>query len=185
MAAEESPAKAVDDARHGVEAVEPAPLLRHDAARIGDRRQEQPKLRQKREGVLHVAIHGVEGREPETDGQGGGQGEQDEQRQRHDLPAGNDPIPGHEAGQDDAADGEIEQTTEERSDGDDESGKVDLGNQAATGDDAAAGLGEGEGEELPGQQGGEGVDGVGHAALDPFIEAGELAEEESKDQHGE
>src|SRR5882672_859573 len=38
----ESPAKAVNDACHGIEAIEPAPTLRNERTGIGDRRSEHP-----------------------------------------------------------------------------------------------------------------------------------------------
>src|SRR5271156_2932024 len=57
----EGPAEAVDDAGHGIEAVEPAVALRNDRAGVGDRRGKNPELHQKGDDVADAAVQGVEG----------------------------------------------------------------------------------------------------------------------------
>src|SRR5947207_3245283 len=52
----ESPAKTVNDACHGIKAIEPAPTLRNERTGIGDRRSEHPELEKERDDVFDVAI---------------------------------------------------------------------------------------------------------------------------------
>src|SRR5258708_38318446 len=58
-AAGDGPAEAVNDAGHGIEAVEPAPARRNERGRIGDGRSEQPELDEERNDVADDAIKGV------------------------------------------------------------------------------------------------------------------------------
>src|SRR5438128_421922 len=60
----ESPAKTVNNARHGIEAIEPAPTLRNERTGVGDRRSEHPELEKERDDVFDVAIKRIERGEP-------------------------------------------------------------------------------------------------------------------------
>src|ERR1700676_81456 len=73
----ESPAETIDDAGHGIEAVEPAPADGYERGRVGDGRSEHPELDEKRSDVFDVAIESVESGKPEADAESGGNGEQD------------------------------------------------------------------------------------------------------------
>src|SRR5258707_3825868 len=70
-AASDGPAEAVNDACHGVEAVEPAPARRDESGRIGDGRGEHPELDEERDDVFDVAIESVESGKPEADTESG------------------------------------------------------------------------------------------------------------------
>src|SRR6266436_3774762 len=54
-AAGDGPAETVNDTGHGVEAVEPAPALRHQRAWIRHRRSKHPELDEERNDVANVA----------------------------------------------------------------------------------------------------------------------------------
>src|SRR5258706_16257305 len=47
----ESPAKTVNDAGHGIEAIEPAPTLRNERTGVGNGRSEHPELEKERDDV--------------------------------------------------------------------------------------------------------------------------------------
>src|SRR5260221_4338770 len=76
------PAKTVNDAVHGIEAVEPAPTLRNERTGIGDGRSEHPELKKERDDVFDVAIEGIEGGEPEADAKSGENGEKQKERKQ-------------------------------------------------------------------------------------------------------
>ena len=62
--ARESPAEAVNHARHRIESVEPTPAPWNQRAWIGDRRGKHPELDEEGRDVLDVAIQCVESGEP-------------------------------------------------------------------------------------------------------------------------
>src|SRR5712692_4977876 len=59
-AAGDGPAETINDASHGVEAVEPTPAGRNERGRIGDGRGKHPKLDEEGNDVADVAIKSVE-----------------------------------------------------------------------------------------------------------------------------
>ena len=65
--AEQRPARPLDDADHGVEGVQRAPRFVDQAARVGDRRREQPDLEEERHDVADVSVADVECRKPHAD----------------------------------------------------------------------------------------------------------------------
>src|SRR5262249_24197132 len=76
--ASERSAETVDDAGHGVQAVEAAPALGDQAGWVGDGRGKHPELDEEGSDVLHIAIKGVESGEPEANAESGGDSEQNE-----------------------------------------------------------------------------------------------------------
>src|SRR2546421_2720005 len=71
----DGPSEAVNDAGHGVETVQPAPMLRNERTGIRDRRGEHPELNDKGDDVAHIAIKSVERGHPEADAESGEKGE--------------------------------------------------------------------------------------------------------------
>ena len=78
---DEAPAKPLDHADHGIQAVDDAPRLGHQAQRVHDRRREHPGLDQERDRVIDVAVSDVERRQPQGDREG------DRGRQQQEQPA--------------------------------------------------------------------------------------------------
>src|SRR5256885_4346065 len=76
----ESPAKAVNNACHGIKTIEPAPTLRNERAGVGDGRSEHPELEKERHDVSDVAIKRIERGEPQADAKSGEDGEEQEER---------------------------------------------------------------------------------------------------------
>ena len=70
-------------------------------------------------------------------------------------------IIGEEQGEEDRGDGEVDEAGEDATDGDDESGEVDFGDEIGVIDETGAAFGEGIGEELPGEEAREDEEGVG------------------------
>src|SRR5260370_18734455 len=65
-AAGDGPTEAVNDAGHGIEAVEPAPARRNERGRIGDERSEHPELDEERKDGADVAIKNVDPGNPQA-----------------------------------------------------------------------------------------------------------------------
>lgn len=74
VAAKDCPAEAVDDANHGIERVEKAPLVRDDTAAESDGRKVESKLDYKGDDVPEIAIFDVEGGEPKAEAESGSEG---------------------------------------------------------------------------------------------------------------
>src|SRR6266568_1909839 len=70
-AAGDGPAKTVNHAGHGIEAVEPAPTRGHERRSIGDRRGKHPEGDDEGNDVANIAIQRVERGEPEADAESG------------------------------------------------------------------------------------------------------------------
>jgi hypothetical protein len=181
-AAGDGPAKTVNDAGHGVEAVEPAPTRRNESGRIGDRRGEHPELDEKRNDVFDVAIEGVERREPQADAESGEDGEGQESGEPKSGKSGANAVGESEKGEDHEADGEVHQAGKSGRNGKNEAREIDFGDEALVVNDDVGGHLEGVGEIGPGDESGEVEDGIGEAVGG---ELGEVAEEESEDEHVE
>ena len=78
----DGPAEAVNDARHGVEAVKPAPAQRNERRGIGDWRREHPELDEEGDHVADISIESVKRRHPEADAQSG----EDREEKQHGKP---------------------------------------------------------------------------------------------------
>ena len=74
---------------------------------------------------------------------------------------GEDLIIEEEKSEKERGDGEVHETGEDATDGDDESGEVDFGDEIGVIDETGAAFGEGIGEELPGEEAREDEEGVG------------------------
>ncbi len=178
----EGPAETVNDAGHGIEAVEPAPTRRHKRTGIGDRRSEHPELQNKRDNVFDVAIERIERGEPEADAESGEDGEEQKERKQGGGGAGLHPVKKSDADEDDESDGEIDESRENGRARKDEAGEIDFGNHALIFNDDVSGLLEGVIEIHPGNERGKIENGIRQALRG---ELGEAAEEKSEDQHGE
>ena len=76
----EGPAEAVNDAGHGIQAVEPALALRDHGAGIVDGGSKRPELDEERDEIADVAIERVQSGKPQADAEDSENGEQQEER---------------------------------------------------------------------------------------------------------
>ena len=110
LAAEDAPAETVDDADHRIEANRQS---RHCAgmtlALKADRRDVQAELHDERDDIAEVAVFHVQRGDPQARPEAGQEGEQHEDRQDSDLPAGQEAVPDHQHQQDGEADEEIDE----------------------------------------------------------------------------
>src|SRR5258708_64880 len=106
-AAGDGPPEAVNDAGHGIEAVEPAPARRNERGRVGDGRSEHPELDEERNDVADVAIKSVERGEPQADAESGEDGERQQRGQPKRGNSGADAVGDSENGEDHEAGGEV------------------------------------------------------------------------------
>src|SRR5689334_1297904 len=58
------PPETVNHSRHGIQSVQPPPLLRNQRRRVRHRRSKHPELHQKWHNVFHVAIQCIQRRHP-------------------------------------------------------------------------------------------------------------------------
>src|SRR5690348_13412906 len=147
-AAEKAPAKAFDDAGHGIDAEEDLlPVSLDDAGRVDDGRDEKPELHHEVDDVADVAILDVEGGEPESYGKSGEKRERDEDGEKQQGARGNGVEPAHESHQQEEGDGEVEESGDDRGHGDDEAREIDFGDEILVGGKAVAGVAQSGGEE--------------------------------------
>src|SRR5882724_9806416 len=166
----ERPTKTVNDAGHGIEAVQPAPARGNERAGIGDRRSEHPELQEKGHDVTHIAVERVE------------RGEQEKERKKRVGQTGLDAIKERDAEKNDEADGEIHEAGDDGRERQNQAGKIDFGDHALIFNDDIGGVLEGVTEVRPGNERGEIENGIGQAFGGEF---GETSEEKSEDGHGE
>ena len=178
----ERPAKTVNDAGHGIEAVDPAPTLRNERTGVGDRRSEHPELENERDNVFDVAIERIERGKPEADAKSGENGEQQKKRKQRGGRAGLHAVKQSDADKDDEADGKIHKAGENGRARKDQARKINFGNHTLILDDDVCGLLEGVIEIHPGDESGEIKNGIREAFGGKF---GEASEEKSEDEHGE
>src|SRR6267143_5959544 len=181
-AACDGPAETVNDAGHGVEAVEPAPARGNERGRVGDRRGEHPELDEEGDDVFHVAIKSVERGEPQADAKSGEDSEKQKRGQPERGKSGADAVSDSENGKDDEADGEVHKAGKRGRNGKNEAREINLGDEPLVVDDDVGGHLEGVGEIGPGDESGEVEDGIGEAVGG---ELGEAAKKESEDEHVE
>ena len=96
FAADNDPAKAVDNADHGVEGVEVLSLFRNDLGTEAERGDVKPELDDEGVDVTEIAVFDVEGSDPEASAKTGEKSHDDEERQGEDLPARQVTVPDHE-----------------------------------------------------------------------------------------
>src|SRR5688572_23397983 len=184
---EQCPAKAFHDPDHRVQRVKRAPLLRQQAARVGNRRGEQPQLGEERHDVAHVAELDVQRREPESDPERRGKRERDEQREPDDLDARGDAVPPHEGKQEGEREREIDESGEDGRERDGQSREVDLRDEVRTADEAVGRHCEPGREERPWYEGRIGENGVRDAVrrdpCEPPEEHGEHEHRQKRLQH--
>jgi hypothetical protein len=181
-AAGDGPAKTVNDAGHGVEAVEPAPLLRDESAGIGDGRGEHPELDEERNDVFDVAVESVESGKPEADAESGEERKGQERGEPKSGKSGADAVSDGENGEDYEADGEVYEAGKGGGNRENEAREIHFGDEALVVNDDVGGHLKGVGEVGPGDESGEIEDRVREAIGG---ELGEAAEKESEDEHGE
>src|SRR6267154_337603 len=181
-AAGDGPAETVNDTGHGVEAVKPAPALRHQRACIRHRRSKHPELDEERNDVANVAIEGVERREPQADAESREERESEKRRQPESGESGENAVGETENRQDHKADSEVHQAGKSGGNGKNEAREINLGDEALVVHHNVGGHLESVGEVGPGDEGGEIKDGSRKAL---GRELGEAAEKESENQHGE
>jgi len=178
----ERPAKTVNDAGHGIEAVDPAPTLRNERTGVGDRRSEHPELENERDNVFDVAIEGIERGEPEADAKSGENGEEQEKRKERSGCAGLHAVKQRDTDEDDKADGEIDESGKDGGEREDEAREIDFGDHALIFNDDIGRLLERVIEIRPGDERDEIKNGIGQALRRKL---GEASEEKSEDKHGE
>src|SRR2546422_6853277 len=181
-AAGDGPAKTVNDAGHGIEAVEPAPARGNERGRIGDGRGEHPELDDEGNDVADVAIESVERGEPQADAEGGEYGEGQKGGQPKSGKGGAEAVRDSENGEDHEADGEVHQAGKRGGNGKNEAREINFGDEALIVNDDVGGHLEGGGEVGPGDEGGEIENGIREAVGG---ELGEAAEEEREDERSE
>ena len=138
---EKGPPEALHDSRHRIQSVDPrgqshfVELRDHLARRIDHRGDEQPDLDEEGNDVPNVSIFHGEGRQPQTDAHRRGRREQEKERKpehRHGRP---DSVPHHHSNENQKRDREVHDARENRGDRNDESRKVDLGDQVRGAED--------------------------------------------------
>src|SRR5437667_7537957 len=149
------PAKTVNDAGHGIEAIEPAPTLRNERTGVGDRRCKHPELKKERDDVFDVAIKRIERGEPEADAESSEDGEEQEERKQRGGGAGLHAVKQSDADEDDEADGEIDESGENGRKRKHEAGKINFGDHALIFDDDVGGVLQGVIEIHPRNESGE------------------------------
>src|SRR5216683_1442385 len=181
-AAGDGPAETVNDAGHGVEAVEPAPAQRNKRGRISDGRGEHPELHEEGNDVADVTIESVERGEPQADAQSGEDGEGQKSGEPQSGKSGADTVNGSENGEDHEADGEVHEAGKRGGNGKNEAREINFGDEGLAVHDDVGGHLQGVGEVGPGDESGEIKNGIGEAVRG---ELGEAAEKESEDEHVE
>src|SRR6266404_3359932 len=181
-AAGDGPAKTVNDAGHGIEAVEPAPARGNQRGRVGDGRSEHPELHEERNDVAHVAVERVERGKPQADAESG----EKRQGQQRGEPEGRErranTVSEREDGKDHEADGEVHEAGERGGNGKNQAREIHFGDEALIFDHHVGGRQEGVGKVGPGNERGEIKDGIRQTVGGKF---GEAAEEQSENQHVE
>ena len=145
----DGPAEAVDNAGHGIEAVEPAPSLRNEGGGVGDRGGEHPELDEEWRDVLHVAIEGVESGHPKADAESGGDGKKQKHREPESGGARANAVDGGDDRENEKADREVNKAGKDGRDWEDESREIDFGDNALVVDDDVCGGLKGGGEVRP------------------------------------
>src|SRR5215213_5225145 len=181
-APEQRPSESVDDPDHRVEAVDRPPRGRNQAARVHDRRGEQPQLREKWQHVPNVPVLDVEGRQPESHAQRRDERQQHERNHDQGLEPGHDAVPRHHPDEQQECDGEVDQACEHGRKRNRESRKIHFRDQLPAADNARGRFIDTEGEEGPRHEPRQIEDRVGKAIR---CHPGEPPEEEAEHEHGE
>ena len=181
FAAEQAPAKPVDDADHRIEGISKTPLIRDDARAEPDRRHIEAQLHDERNDVTEIPILDVERRDPHADTEAGHERDAREHRQQQNLPARHELVPDHQRHEDRKADEKIHEGHHHRRDRHDQSRKIDLADEIGIADEAVRGIGQRGGEETPGQHAGEDHQRIGRRAVRGQL--GQFAEDDGEDHH--
>src|ERR671919_82765 len=177
---EEGPAETLDDPDHGIEPIHGAPGLREEAARIGDRRREEPDLQQERHDEPYVSIVHVQGREPEGDSERRDEREQDEERQPQDAKRGWHAVVEDHDDQHDEGEEEVDDSREDGGQRHAKPGEVHLLEEVRAADETVGSLVEAIGEQRPRHKRREREDRVRDAVRG---HPGQPAEEDTEDDH--
>ena len=178
----DGPTEAVNDARHGIESIEPAPTRRNERRRISNGRGEHPELNEKWDDVADVPVKGIEGGHPKADAESGEESEKKKNGKPESGQSGEKAVGEGEDREDGEADGEVHEAGKSGGDGKNQAREINLGDEAlVVHDDVGGGL-EGVGKIGPGNESGEIKNGIGEAVGGELCEA---AEEKSEDEHGE
>jgi hypothetical protein len=183
LAAEEAPAETVNDANHRVQRVEETVLLGDDTGTEADRRDVEAELDDEWDDESKVAVFDIQRGKPETRPEGGQEGEENKDREEEELPAGQEPVVDHHAGDDGEADQEINERDDHSGGGDNEPREVNLADEVGIADEAVGGLGQGGGEEGPRQHAGKDHQGVRRSAFGG--EFRDFPKDDGEDHHGE
>jgi hypothetical protein len=181
-AAGDGPAKAVNDAGHGIEAVKPAPTRWYERGRISDGRSEHPELDEEGDDVAHVAIESVKRGKPKADAESSEERQEQEDGKPESGERGKNAVCEAEDGEDYEAKGKVHEAGNNCGDRKNEAGEIHFGDEALIFDDHIRGGRERVGEVGPGDQRGEIEDRIGQAV---GRKLGEAAEEQSEDEHVE
>jgi len=111
-------------------------LLRDDVAAEADGGDIKAELDDKGDDVTEIPVFNVQGGNPESGAEAGQKGEEDEEREVEELPAGEKSIPEHHPQEDDEADEKIDKGGDEGGGGDDEPGEIDLADEIGVVDQA-------------------------------------------------
>ena len=187
---EERVAERLHDGGHGVQRENDTELLGHQAQREDDGRRVHPELHQKVHEVREIAVFGRERRQPEAEAEADERGVQDEQRQgqkrqvgvnagalrRRELEIEVEPQ------KRDKLQAERQQVGHERRERDDETRKIDLGEQPGVRDERGRDGGQGLREVRPGKE----VAEVEHLARDAVgWDFGDFAEDDGEHEGGD
>jgi hypothetical protein len=181
VAAEKAPAKAVDDADHGVEGVEEAVLLGDDARTETNRGDVEPELHDEGNDEAEIAVFDIQGGEPEAGPEGGEEGQGNEEGKKQDLPSWEELIPDHHADQNDKTDEEVDEGDNHGGGGDDKPGEIDLADEVGVVNQTARRFRKSGGKKSPGQHSSEDHESVRRRAFSGKF--GHFAEDDGENDH--
>lgn len=180
---EEAPAEAFDDPGHGVEDIEPAPLVGNDIAVVGHGGDIDAGLQQEGHEVAEVAEPDEQGGGEQSQASRQGETKDDEEGQEQGPPVGQELVPGIDPCQHDEGYDEIDKAGHVGREGDDDPWEIDFGDEPGVGEYRVAGFCDGVGEEGPGQQADVDHEAVGHVHSGGYFAP--AVEYEGEDEHGE
>jgi hypothetical protein len=181
LAAEEAPAEAIDDADHGVERIKQTPLFWDDVGAEADWGDVETELNDEGNDEAEIPVFDIQGCEPEAGPEGGEKGDEDEDGQKQDLPAGKELIPDHHADKNDKTDQKIDECDYHGGSGNDKPGKIDLADEVGVIDQTARSFREGGRKKGPRQHAGEDHESVRSRSFSG--EFGHFTEDDGENDH--
>src|SRR5260370_12867783 len=178
---EQRPPKHFDDANHRVEGIKELGSAARDQLRgVGNWRQEEENLNKPRQHELNVTELDVERRQPHAKPESSQRRQHGRRRKSQELPTRRNSVADHENHEHRKRNREVDQAGENRSQRNEQAGKVHLCDQAAVLDEAAPGPAERTRERQPREKCRESEDRIGNAVR---RKVGELPEYEAEYDH--